>query len=77
MTDFTFKTYRVEWVAETGYVDQYGKWQNQTDYQQPWPTRELALEDLAKRATWNERLGRWETGKEYHEGRVSYRETLV
>lgn len=73
---FGLKTYRLEWCAQTGHVDQYG--QNfQPDYIKAFPTREEATAHLETIATYNERLMRWETHKGYREGRLVHRETLI
>lgn len=74
---FKHKTYRVEWIARTGYFDQYGKWMGPSDWEAVCPTRDDAVAALRTVATYNERLMRWETGKDYHAGEIMYREALV
>lgn len=73
---WVYKTYRVEWVAQTGHVDQYGR-EFKPDYERAFPTRDEALEHMKTLATYDERLMRWVTGKSYHQGEVSYREALA
>lgn len=47
MSDFQFKTYRCEWVAEVYSVDQYGQRQRESPfYEKAWPTRDEAVVDL-------------------------------
>lgn len=79
MTTPTFltRTYQVEWVARTYYVDQYGKFLGPVTFEVACPTREDALEVLKTVATYNEKLARWDTDKPYHEGGVQYRERLI
>lgn len=75
-TGYKYKTYRQEWVSTTGHVDQYGR-EFKADYEAAFPTREEAVADMERIAKYDSYLMRWVTGRNYHEGRVSYREVLV
>lgn len=73
---FQYKTYRQEWQAQTGYVDQYGL-NFKPDHVKGFPTRDQAKDYLETIATYDERLMRWEAGKPYQEGRIVHREVLI
>jgi hypothetical protein len=79
MSDFQYKTYRVEWQVQCGEVDQYGQtFKAYKTY--PFPTREAALAYLpqvANKAVLGGGFERW-TPKDaphgYCEAQVVYRE---
>lgn len=75
---FAHKTYRCEWLARVAMVDQYGRSvpREEPEYEQAWPTRELAQADMERVTTAHPVLGR--VGKTvYSIGAVAYREVPV
>lgn len=80
MTQFEYKTYRVEWAAQYGPCDQYGKWEGPPDWEEICPTYDAAKEAMMKVAIFDERLYRWvwkENPLPYRMARITCRETLV
>lgn len=80
MTDFIYKTYRVEWVVRIGPCDQYGMWMGPADVEEPRPTREAAIELMKTMATYDDHLLRWiptNTTNGYISANIVYREVLV
>jgi hypothetical protein len=80
VTEFQFKTYRVEWQVQLGDVDQYG--QNFTPYEvYPFPTREEAKAFLPEVAVEHSHVKERYVPKKgnngYREARISYKEVEI
>lgn len=79
---FTYRLMRDEWVAEVGYIDQYGNPRSFKPYwvSEPYATRAEAIKALESHEDvrgYDERLLRYVTAKAYTSAEVRFKRTEV
>jgi hypothetical protein len=79
---FTFHVMRDEWVAQVGFIDQYGNPNTFRPYwtSDPFNNRQDAVQALEAHEeviNYNDRLMRYEMAKGYTRGEVRFRQTEV